>query len=99
MIIEDLFEKQHMTKICLQYRPEFLMLLSVIYAAERQSLKNVPQKRYTSFAKALKVPMELLTESGVQESEQEESYEYGLRNIYSMIWMNIKRAEGTQQFT
>ena len=44
----------------------------------KTKLEKCSAETIYKLAKALKVPMELLTESGVRESEREESYEYGL---------------------
>ena len=78
MIIEDLLEKQHMTKYKLAVQAGIPHATLSDICSGKTKLEKCSAETIYKLAKALKVPMELLTESGVRESEREESYEYGL---------------------
>ncbi len=78
MIIEDLLEKQHMTKYKLAVQAGIPHATLSDICSGKTKLEKCSAETVYKLAKALKVPMELLTESGIRESEREESYEYGL---------------------
>ena len=78
MIIEDLLEKQHMTKYKLAVQAGIPHATLSDICSGKTKLEKCSAETVYKLAKALRVPMELLTESGIRESEREESYEYGL---------------------
>ena len=78
MMIEDLLVKRQMTK----YR---LAVLSGVPHATlndicsgKTKLEKCSAATVYKLAKTLKVPMELLTEEGIHQSQREQAYEYGL---------------------
>lgn len=78
MLLEDILTKRGMTK----YR---LSVLSGVPHATLDAICNGKTKieqcsaaTVYKLAKALNVPMELLTEDGIRQSQREQAYEYGL---------------------
>lgn len=78
MMIEDLLVKRQMTK----YR---LAVLSGVPHATlndicsgKTKLEKCSAETVYKLAKILNVPMELLTEEGIHQSQREQAYEYGL---------------------
>ena len=78
MMIEDLLVKRQMTK----YR---LAVLSGVPHATlndicsgKTKLEKCSAETVYKLAKTLSVPMELLTEEGIHQSQREQAYEYGL---------------------
>lgn len=78
MMIEDLLVKRQMTK----YR---LAVLSGVPHATlndicsgKTKLEKCSAETVYELAKTLSVPMELLTEEGIHQSQREQAYEYGL---------------------
>ena len=78
MMIEDLLVKRQMTK----YR---LAVLSGVPHATlndicsgKTKLEKCSAETVYKLAKTLNVPMELLTEEGIRQSQREQAYEYGL---------------------
>ena len=78
MMIEDLLSKRGMTK----YR---LAVLSGVPHATlndicsgKTKLEKCSAETVYKLAKTLNVPMELLTEEGIHQSQREQAYEYGL---------------------
>lgn len=78
MMIEDLLFKRQMTK----YR---LAVLSGVPHATlndicsgKTKLEKCSAETVYKLAKTLSVPMELLTEEGIHQSQREQAYEYGL---------------------
>lgn len=78
MMIEDLLVKRQMTK----YR---LAVLSGVPHATlndicsgKTKLEKCSAETVYKLAKTLSVPMELLTEEGIHQSQREKAYEYGL---------------------
>ena len=78
MIIDDLLIKRNMTK----YR--LAVLAGVPHAtlndicSGKTKLEKCSAETVYKLAKALCVPMEVLTEDGIHHSERERAYEYGL---------------------
>lgn len=78
MVIEDLLAKRGMTK----YR---LAVLSGVPHATlndictgKTKVEKCSAETVYKLAKALNVPMELLTEAGIHQSQREQAYEFGL---------------------
>ena len=78
MMIEDLLARRGMTK----YR---LAVLSGVPHATlndicsgKTKLEKCSAETVYKLAKTLSVPMELLTEEGIHQSQREQAYEYGL---------------------
>ena len=78
MMIEDLLARRGMTK----YRLE--VLSGVPHAtlndicSGKTKLEKCSAETVYKLAKTLSVPMELLTEEGIHQSQREQAYEYGL---------------------
>ncbi|MCL2046410.1 MAG: helix-turn-helix transcriptional regulator [Oscillospiraceae bacterium] len=78
MIIEDLLERRKMTKYRLAIEANIPhSTLSEICNGKTKLEKSSAETVY-KLAKTLGVSMELLTESGIRQSERERSYEYNL---------------------
>ena len=87
MIIEDLLEKQHMTKYKLAVQAGIPHATLSDICSGKTKLEKCSAETIYKLAKALKVPMELLTGNLNGKNLMNTDF----RNIYSMIWMNIKK--------
>lgn len=78
MILETLLKKQNMSKyrLALQAGVPYATLNDL--CSGKTKLEKSSAETIYKLAKALDVPMELLTEDGIRQAEREQAYEYGL---------------------
>lgn len=78
MILDDLLKKQNMTKYRLAVEAGIPhTTLNDIFSGKTKLEKCSAETVY-KIAKALSVPMELLTSAAIRQTERERAYEYGL---------------------
>lgn len=80
MIIDDLLEKRDMTKYRLAIQSGVPHATLNDICSGKTKLEKCSAETIYKLAKALNVSMELLTESGIHQTERERSYEFGLPN-------------------
>lgn len=78
MILEELLAKRGLTKYRLAVRAGIPHTTLNDICSGKTKLEKCSAETVYKLAKALDVSMELLTESGIRESERERSYEFGL---------------------
>lgn len=78
MIIDDLLEKRSMTKYRLAVQAGIPHATLNDICRGKTKLEKCSAETVYKLAKALDVPMELLTEGGLRQSARERAYEYGL---------------------
>lgn len=78
MIIEDLLKKRNMSKYRLAIRAGIPHTTLSDICSGKTKIEKCSAETVYKIARELSVPMELLTESGIRESEREQAYEYGL---------------------
>ena len=78
MIIETLLKKQKMSKYRLAVKAGIPHSTLSDICSGKSKLEKVSAETVYKLAKALSVPMELLTEDGIRQTEREQAYETGL---------------------
>ena len=78
MIIESLLRRRNMTKYRLAVEADIPHATLSEICSGKTKLEKCSAETVYKIAKALGVPMELLTESGIRRAERERSYEYNL---------------------
>ena len=78
MIIDDLLEKRDMTKYRLAMQSGIPHATLNDICSGKTKLEKCSAETVYKLAKTLNVPMEILTENGIRQSERERAYEYGL---------------------
>ena len=78
MIIDDLLEKRGMTKYRLALQASIPHATLNDICSGKTKLEKCSAETVYKLAKTLDVPMEILTEGGIRQSERERAYEYGL---------------------
>lgn len=78
MILKDLMNRQNMTKYRLAKKAGIPHATLSDICSGKTRLEKCSAETVYKLAKALNVPMELLTEDGIRETEREQAYEYGL---------------------
>ena len=78
MIIDDLLAKRHMTRYRLAAMAGVPHSTLHDICNGRTKIEKCSAETVYKLAKALNVPMELLTESGIRQTELERAYEFGL---------------------
>ncbi len=78
MIIEDLLKKQNKTKYRLAVEAGIPHATLNDICSGRTRLERCSAETVYKIAKVLSVPMELLVSAGMQQTERERAYEYGL---------------------
>lgn len=78
LLIEDLMKRQDMTKYQLAVEAGIPQVTLDDICSGKTRLEECSAETVYKIAKALGVPMELLTLSGIQQTERERAYEYGL---------------------
>ena len=78
MILKDLMNRQNMTKYRLAKEAGIPHATLSDICSGKTRLEKCSAETVYKLAKALNVPMELLTEDGIRETEREQAYEYGL---------------------
>ena len=78
MIIENLLNKQNMTKYRLAVTAGIPHATLNDICSGKTKLEKCSAETVYKLAKALNVSMELLTEGGIRQTEREQAYEYGL---------------------
>lgn len=78
MIIDDLLKKNKMTQYCLAAETGIPYAMLSDLCSGKTRLTECSAEVAAKLAKALSVPMELLTSADIQQSERERAYEYGL---------------------
>ena len=78
MIIDDLLIKRNMTKYRLAMQAGIPHATLNDICSGKTKLEKCSAETVYKLAKALRVPMELLTEDGIRHSEREQAYEFGL---------------------
>lgn len=78
MIIDDLLKQMHMTKYRLAKQTGIPHATLSDICTGKTKLERCSAETVYKLAKALGVTMELLTESGIRQTERERAYEYGL---------------------
>jgi plasmid maintenance system antidote protein VapI len=78
MIIDSLLKKRGMTKYRLAMDAGIPHATLNDICSGKTNLSKCTSETVYRLAKALDVPMEVLTESGILQSEREKAYEYGL---------------------
>lgn len=78
MIIETLLKKQNMSKYRLAVQAGIPHATLSDICSGKTKLEKCSAETIYKLAKALNVTMELLTESGIRQTEREQSYETGL---------------------
>lgn len=78
MIIDDLLLRRQMTRYRLAVQAGIPHATLSHICSGKTKLEKCSAETIYKLAKALDVPMEILTEDGILQSEREESYEHGL---------------------
>lgn len=78
MIIDDLLLRRQMTRYRLAVQAGIPHATLSDICSGKTKLEKCSAETIYKLAKALDVPMEILTEDGILQSEREESYEHGL---------------------
>lgn len=78
MIIETLLKKQKMSKYRLAVKAGIPHATLNDLCIGKSKLEKASAETIYKLAKALNVPMELLTEDGIRQTEREQAYETGL---------------------
>lgn len=78
MIIEDLRIKRNYTKYRLAMKAGIPHATLSDICSGRTRIEKCSAETVYKLAKALNVPMELLTEDGIRQTEREQAYEFGL---------------------
>jgi len=78
MIIEELIIKRKMTKYRLAVQAGIPHATLSDICSGKTRIEKCSAETVYKLAKALNVPMELLTEDGIRQAEREKAYEYGL---------------------
>ena len=78
MIIDDLLEKRGMTKYRLAVQASIPHATLNDICSGKTKLEKCSAETVYKLAKTLDVPMEILTEGGIRQTEREHAYEYGL---------------------
>ena len=78
MIIDDLLEKRGMTKYRLAVQASIPHATLNDICSGKTKLEKCSAETVYKLAKTLDVPMEILTEGGIRQTERERAYEYGL---------------------
>ena len=78
MIIDDLLKKQNMTRYRLAVQSGVPHTTLNDICSGKTKLEKCSAETVYKLAKALNVPMELLTENGIRATAREQSFEYGL---------------------
>jgi transcriptional regulator with XRE-family HTH domain len=78
MIIDDLLKKRNMSKYKLAVESGVPHSTLNDICSGRAKLEKCSSETVYKLAKALGVPMELLVESAIRQTERERAYEYGL---------------------
>lgn len=78
MIIEDLLARRDMTKYRLAVQAGIPHATLSDICSGKTRIEKCSAETVYKLAKALQVPMELLTEDGIRQAMLEQSYEYGL---------------------
>ncbi len=78
MLLEDLIARRKMTKYRLAVQAGIPHATLNDICSGKTKIEKCSAETVYKLAKALDVPMELLTESGIRETEREHAYEFGL---------------------
>ena len=78
MLLDELMKKQNMTKYRLAVEAGIPHATLNDICSGKTRLEKCSAETVYKLAKALSVPMEFLTMSGIQQTERERAYEYGL---------------------
>ena len=78
MIIETLLKKQKMSKYRLAVKAGIPHATLNDLCSGKSKLEKASAETIYKLAQALNVPMELLTEDGIRQTEREQAYETGL---------------------
>ena len=78
MIIEELIVKRNITKYKLAVQAGIPHTTLSDICSGKTRIEKCSAETVYKLAKALNVPMELLTEDGIRQAEREKAYEYGL---------------------
>ena len=78
MIIDDLLSRRQMTKYRLAVQAGIPHATLSDICSGKTKLEKCSAETIYKLAKVLEVPMEVLTEDGILQSEREQSYEHGL---------------------
>lgn len=78
MLLEDLIARRKMTKYRLAVQAGIPHATLNDICSGKAKIEKCSAETVYKLAKALDVPMELLTESGIRETEREHAYEFGL---------------------
>ena len=78
MIIEDMLERRRMTKYRLAVEAGIPHATLNDICSGKTKLEKCSAETVYKLAKSLGIPMELLTEEGIRQSERERAYEYDL---------------------
>ncbi|MED9904657.1 MAG: helix-turn-helix transcriptional regulator [Lachnospiraceae bacterium] len=78
MLLEELLKKQNMTKYRLAVEAGIPHATLNDICSGKTRVEKCSAETVYKLAKVLSVPMELLTSAGIQQTERERAYEYGL---------------------
>ena len=78
MIVDDLLTKRNMTRYRLALQAGIPHTTLSDICSGKTKLEKCSAETVYKIAKVLDVPMELLTEGGIRQTERENAYEYGL---------------------
>lgn len=78
MVIEDMLKRRGMTKYRLAVEAGIPHATLNDICSGKTKLEKCSAETVYRLAKSLGIPMELLTEEGIRQSERERAYEYGL---------------------
>lgn len=78
MIIDDLLKKRSMTRYRLAVQAGIPHATLSDICSGKTKLEKCSAETVYRIAKVLDVPMEILTEGGIRQTERERAYEYGL---------------------
>lgn len=78
MLLEDLIARRKMTKYRLAVQAGIPHATLNDICSGKAKIEKCSAETVYKLAKALDVPMELLTESGIRETKREHAYEFGL---------------------
>ena len=78
MMIEELLARRNMTKYRLAVQAGIPHATLSDICSGKTKIEKCSAETVYKLAKALQVPMELLTETGIRQAEREQAYEFGL---------------------
>ena len=78
MMIEELLARRNMTKYRLAVQAGIPHATLSDICSGKTKIEKCSAETVCKLAKALQVPMELLTEAGIRQAEREQAYEFGL---------------------